>query len=527
MSGRLFVPLSVGRTRIEHMFDASISGPAAGAPAGVARCGPSGADVDRWAAARLDEIEWVVAEWREYHARYGDLGPVEPAASEPAAPSGSPGSRSRLVRFIRAVDSAIDRVADVEPLFMSAVDKTEALVGLERVSQRLHAMQSCLIAAARIGGDVCEAGGHRDTSDLLAQATRSDRSRWAGEQKLADALERWPITQTAWSTGEISVEHARVIVRALDDIRELPEVYAAHLTAEVVRRAEEHLVELARQYPPKILRRLAGRLFEAIAPEAAEEIEAKRLALMEQRAEAAMGITIRSEAKGIEGLSEIKALVPAAVAARFKTNLEAFTNPRVTHDHRTDDQDEVTPLVPFHHADGEKICQSKRWAMAFAHLLESLDTSRLPIHGGDATTVIVTIALKELHEQLAAADLGLGQDAQRLSASQVRRLACTANIIPAVLGADSEILDLGRASRLYSRAQRRAMALRDQQCRADGCTIPAPWCEAHHLTAWSHGGNTDLADGKLLCRWHHHRAHDDRYLTQQLPNGDIRFHRRT
>ena len=37
---------------------------------------------------------------------------------------------------------------------------------------------------------------------------------------------------------------------------------------------------------------------------------------------------------------------------------------------------------------------------------------------------------------------------------------------------------------------------------------------------------TDLADGKLLCSWHHHRAHDDRYLYVLLPNGDLRFHRR-
>ncbi|RYZ14549.1 MAG: HNH endonuclease, partial [Myxococcaceae bacterium] len=111
---------------------------------------------------------------------------------------------------------------------------------------------------------------------------------------------------------------------------------------------------------------------------------------------------------------------------------------------------------------------------------------------------------------------------------QVRRLACTAHLIPAVLGADSEILDLGRSQRLFSRAQRKAMAVRDQQCRAQGCTIPATWCEAHHAKQpWTKGGKTDLADGALLCSWHHHRAHDDRYLTDQMSNGDFRFTRRT
>ncbi|PWN03448.1 HNH endonuclease, partial [Nocardioides silvaticus] len=57
-------------------------------------------------------------------------------------------------------------------------------------------------------------------------------------------------------------------------------------------------------------------------------------------------------------------------------------------------------------------------------------------------------------------------------------------------------------------------------------TIPAGWCEAHHLDPWANGGNTDLDRGVLLCSWHHHRAHDPTQTTEHLPNGDIRFHRR-
>jgi hypothetical protein len=114
----------------------------------------------------------------------------------------------------------------------------------------------------------------------------------------------------------------------------------------------------------------------------------------------------------------------------------------------------------------------------------------------------------------------------RITAAEVRRLACTAKLVPAVLGGKSEVLDLGRANRLYNTAQRKAMGLRDGGCRAEGCEIPAAWCEAHHLIPWSKGGKTDLADGVLLCSHHHHRAHVDRYRHDRLPNGDLRFHRR-
>jgi hypothetical protein len=72
------------------------------------------------------------------------------------------------------------------------------------------------------------------------------------------------------------------------------------------------------------------------------------------------------------------------------------------------------------------------------------------------------------------------------------------------------------------------MAIRDVTCRAEGCEIPAVWCEAHHAAEpWTTGGRTDLADGLLLCSWHHHRAHDHHYDTRRLPSGELRFHRRT
>ena len=173
----------------------------------------------------------------------------------------------------------------------------------------------------------------------------------------------------------------------------------------------------------------------------------------------------------------------------------------------------------------------RRLAEAFASLLESLDPTRLPLHGGDATTVVVTITLDALRTDLATATLpeaalAGGEDVDGLSAAQARRLACTARIIPAVLGGNSEVLDLSRTRRLFNGPQRRALAIRDRTCRAEHCTIPATWTEAHHWDPWHTGGPTNLDNAVLLCSHHHHRAHDPHHTAEPLPNGDIRFHRR-
>lgn len=444
-------------------------------------------------------------------------------------------TRPPLVRFGTALNTALDKAAELEPTFLSASEKTETLVALDTAEQRLHGIKLKLLAAARLGDDACEAEGHKDTADLMAKKTNSDRGKCSAESRLARALDqRYPLTQKALIAGALSDAHAKVIVKVLDNLQDLDEIYADYLTPALLVDAEKHLIDLAARHQPYELKKLAAHLFEVIAPEAAEEIEAKKLAHMDAMAEKAQGITVRRDAHGIEGLSEIRILATDAIADRFTTYLQAFTNPRVTGGFGTDSPDGSSgstnggPSIPFEDDRGHKIPQSRRLAMAFAQLLETLDPNRMPIHGGDATNVIVTIPLQALRKDLSAGDHGLGEDTTRMSAAQIRRLACTANLIPAVLGGDSEILDLGRTQRLFNRAQRKAMALRDQQCRADGCTIPATWCEAHHFKQpWSQGGKTNLADGKLLCSFHHHRAHDDRYLHHLMPNGDIRFSRRT
>jgi hypothetical protein len=138
---------------------------------------------------------------------------------------------------------------------------------------------------------------------------------------------------------------------------------------------------------------------------------------------------------------------------------------------------------------------------------------------------VVTLDLDSLVAGVGSAELSTGG---RISAAEARRLACNAGVIPAVLGGRSEILDWGRERRLFQPAQRKAMQVRDRTCRADGCDIPAAWCEAHHANKpWSRGVRTDLRDGLLLCAFHHHRAHDPGWRTDRMPDGQLRFHRRT
>jgi hypothetical protein len=77
-------------------------------------------------------------------------------------------------------------------------------------------------------------------------------------------------------------------------------------------------------------------------------------------------------------------------------------------------------------------------------------------------------------------------------------------------------LEVGRATRVVSAAQRTALAVRDGGCRSPGCDRPPAWCEAHHLRHWLHGGATDLGNLVLLCRAHHRAVHEGGHHLHRL-----------
>ncbi|WP_238164030.1 HNH endonuclease signature motif containing protein [Kribbella pittospori] len=110
---------------------------------------------------------------------------------------------------------------------------------------------------------------------------------------------------------------------------------------------------------------------------------------------------------------------------------------------------------------------------------------------GAKANITVTIDLEDL--KAAAADAtGHLVYGDNLSAAAIRRLACDANIIPLVLGSNSEPLDVGRSERLVTRAMRRALNTRDKGCVV--CGAPPVQCDAHHLRSWIDGGQTAILE---------------------------------
>ena len=116
-----------------------------------------------------------------------------------------------------------------------------------------------------------------------------------------------------------------------------------------------------------------------------------------------------------------------------------------------------------------------------------------------------------------------------LSTETLRRLACDAAVVVVATDAEGNALDVGRRTRVWPSAIRRALQRRDRHCRFPGCTHER-WLDAHHLEPWMEGGATSLDLGLMLCRrchiavheggWRVARIGDDLVFTDPKGRGD-------
>lgn len=175
-------------------------------------------------------------------------------------------------------------------------------------------------------------------------------------------------------------------------------------------------------------------------------------------------------------------------------------------------QDAPDPDAPDADRRTVPMMQADALSLFGSHMLGC--TAQAPALAG--ATVVVRMTLQDLQAGTGSATID-GID-QPISISAARRMAADGGIIPCVLGGDSEVLDWGRWRRLFTPAQRLALAERDGGCAM--CGLPPGMAKAHHIRWWQRdAGPTDLANGVLLCETCHHRIHDNGWDIRVDPPG--------
>ncbi|MAY96913.1 MAG: endonuclease [Nocardioides sp.] len=409
-------------------------------------------------------------------------------------------------RGVAVIAGALTDLDEVSLIGLDQDATATSLVEIAAAEARLGELKHRVLAHAS-SVRVEEATGAATTATWLARATRTTVRSSRRAVHLAAALEIYARLREGYAAGRVNTEQAEVIARALDAL-------PADIPATVKAAAEQRLVDLAAHHDACDLRVLGDRVLDVVAPAVADAHEAARLEAEERAAARKTMLTMTPDGQGsVHG----RFTLPELHAGMLRKQLLAL----VVHDKPAL---ATSPATAAEQGEAErpepvKAATAVELGAALCELLERLDGSHVPEMSTGAT-VVVTMTLETLTGGLAATTLDTGD---RIAAHTARRLACEAAIIPVVLGGTREVLDQGRRKRLFTRAQRIALATRDKGCTAVGCHTAAWFCHAHHDHPWATGGTTDLTNGRLLCPTHHRTAHDPRYETRVLTDNQIEF----
>jgi hypothetical protein len=376
---------------------------------------------------------------------------------------------------LTAMERLLDRV-EVDRSSVAAATRLEWVRTARRVSDRLQALTTLLVAEA-------------DRARASERSTGTPMESWLGLGENLSRREAASVVHQARSlgghqavgeaavAGRIGTGQARAISKVLDSLA--PELDAAQQAS-----AEQVLVKLARQLDADALSKSAGRVLEQVVPDGAGDVQERRLQREVERAHRQRSFRFFPEGAAIRFDGSLPRLEGERFMALIDSHSEALRRTAV------EARDPLAqPLTP-----------QQRRADALMALLRAAESGR-EAGGGPGARVLVKLDYDKLRAQaVGAGRIGEGED---LSAGELRRLCCDAGLIPLVLGTRSEVLDVGKESRLVTPAIRAALIQRDGGCVFPGCDVPAARCEAHHLLPWWAGGPTALWNLVLLCPHHH------------------------
>lgn len=155
-------------------------------------------------------------------------------------------------------------------------------------------------------------------------------------------------------------------------------------------------------------------------------------------------------------------------------------------------------------------------AVELAH--HALDGGMGPRSGSARPHLQVTTTLETLLQRCGSPASEL-EFSLPISGKAVERIACDCSVTRVLLGADSQVIDVGRTTRKIPASMRKALHVRDRSCRWPGCDRPSSWTSGHHLQHWVRGGRTDLSNLVLLCHRHHWMVHEGRWQIIRAEEG--------
>lgn len=437
----------------------------------------------------------------------------------------------KVVEQLKGLEESLDVVArgafeDELIHELSNADLAELLVACGRMQRRIEGMQiestvTVVERSAPMRDDrITLAYGCSTPTDLLRMLTLCDShaarrlvrtARWMRrERSMTEGCflpAKYPQLRDAMVSGDVGVAGLVAAIAPLDqsgprileaELQEADRQLGAFVRGiDSVADSDSDAVNAGPLPTPEELGLLSQALVAYLDQDGAEPED--------QRAARKRGLSI---GKMREGTVPVRGELLPEVAGQLQLLIDAQLNPRVN---APEDASEVHFVPSDELPDGDLARADERTRTqkqhdAFAAILNvAARSDQMPTLGGAAPTLVVSID---------AADYATGNGwAQVLNtgafipARVAAQTGCAGGVQRVLFDDNGRIVSIGTSARIFNALQRRAITLRDGGCVIPGCTVPATWCEVHHVREHAEGGPTHTDNGVLLCWWHHRNLH--------------------
>lgn len=334
------------------------------------------------------------------------------------------------------------------------------------------------VVANGLGTKLAASMGERDLAAALARLQGISRREAKRKRKTAESKNQQPDAGEAFDEGDINAEQ-------LNDLAD----------ADVSDETRDRLLDQAKEQSSDETRK---------AIKDAEDEE--RTETPDERQKRQHSRRTARRFTGRDGMRHFEFTLDPASAAPVDAELTAIVDAM----YREQKKDHTTHLTR----------PDQRLADAMVEIAtRRTDTSATSVNRGASIgparpQITITAGVDWLAGQLHA--LGITDTGASLAPSVLRQMACDADILPIVMGANSEPLDIGRGRRTVTDTQRRAVVARDGGCVWPNCNAPPHLCHTHHIVHWLNGGPTDLDNLALLCHRHHTLIHQLGYTLTRV-----------
>ncbi|MFP4074261.1 MAG: DUF222 domain-containing protein, partial [Actinomycetota bacterium] len=342
------------------------------------------------------------------------------------------------------------------------------------ITEACHGQQILQTAVAGWVKSLSDRGGHHTLGYSSPTAFLVDQTGVSSAHArrvigYGNAAEKAPYAHQAWVDGRLSTDQARYLFAAAEAV---PDAYPD---------AEEALVDIVEGLDAPDTRKAVAYWRQAM--EGPGELDPATQ-------QARRGLS----ASWLGGMLMVDGCLTRPAGEAFLAGLDANTPPRQEDDTRTPRQRRHDALENL----------ARDW----------LDNGTTPTVGGEKPHIILHADIPAL--QGVAGGLHETENEDIVDIDHLRMVACDCSLTRIILGPDSEVLDVGRKTRVWTPAQRRAIAARDRHCQGPGCRAKPRHCDIHHTDHWADGGETTVDKGKLFCRPCHIQQHlKDRYHRQR------------